>query len=306
MRIAVIGAGGVGGYHGARLAHAGHDVTFIARGEHLRAMQARGIVLRGPEEELAVPNVRVTEDAGALEAVDVTLFCVKLFDTEAAARTIAPLHARGGICISLQNGVDAQDRIATVLGAERVMGGLAFVSALIEAPGVIRYNAMKPAIRFGGPDGRFAERAGQFRDACLSAGIGAEFVSDIRTAQWHKFVGLATNAALTSLARQPAGVVYHDPELATLARSGFGEGAAVARALGISFPADIVERMFATHQGFPPGMYASMYHDLVRGKRLELESLSGLIVREGRRLGVPTPMHAMAYACLKPYVNGSG
>jgi 2-dehydropantoate 2-reductase len=305
MRFAIMGAGGVGGYYGAKLAQAGHDVTCIARGDHLRAIRARGMLLRGPDAESVVANVQATDDPGKLAAVDVILFCVKLFDTEAAARAIAPLHSKGGVCISLQNGVDGQHRIGAVLGADRVMGGLAYVSALVEAPGVIRYNTNSSSIRFGEADGKLSERAVQFRDACIAAGIGAEVVSDISAAQWHKFVGLATNAALTSLVRKPAGVVYHDPDLIALARAAFREGAEVARAMGIALPDDIVERQLANHQAFPPQMYASMYYDLARGRPLELESLSGLIVRKGRELGIPTPVHAMAYACLKPYMNGT-
>jgi len=305
MRFAIMGAGGVGGYYGAKLAQAGHDVACIARGDHLRAIQARGMLLRGPDAESVVANVQATDDPGKLAAVDVILFCVKLFDTEAAARAIAPLHSKGGVCISLQNGVDGQHRVSAVLGADRVMGGLAYVSALVEAPGVIRYNSKSSSIRFGEADGKLSERAVRFRDACIAAGIGAEVVSDIRAAQWHKFVGLATNAALTSLVRQPAGVVYHDPDLIALARAAFQEGADIARAMGIALPDDIVERQLANHQAFPPQMYASMYQDLARGRPLELESLSGLIVRKGRELGVPTPVHAMAYACLKPYVGGT-
>lgn len=305
MRFAIMGAGGVGGYYGARLAQAGHDVTFVARGEHLRAIQARGLSVLGPAGDMVLPGAQATDDPRELAPVDVVLFCVKLFDTEAAAHTIAPLLSKGGVCISLQNGVDGQHRIGAIVGSDRVIGGLAFVSAVIESPGVIRYASTTASIRFGEADGRASERAIQIRDACTSAGIGAEVVADIRAAQWHKFVGLTTNASLTSLVRKPAGVIYHDPDLIAIARAGFGEAAAVAKASAIALPDDIVDQALQTHQKFPPQMFASMYHDLVRGRRLELESLSGLIVRSGRALGVPTPFHAMAYACLKPYANGT-
>jgi len=305
MRIAIMGAGGVGGYYGGRLAQAGHDVTFITRGEHLRAIQARGLKLAGPAGDVVISGAQATDDPGQLAPVDVVLFCVKLFDTEAAARAIAPLLSKGGVCITLQNGVDGQHRIGAIVGDDRVIGGIAFVSALIESPGVIRYTSKAPSIKFGEADGRASERATRFRDACVSAGFDAELVADIRAAQWHKFVGLTVNAALTSLTRKPAGVIYHDPDLLALARAGFAEAAAVAKASTIPLPGDIVEQQLQNHQKFPPEMYASMYHDLVRGRRLELESLSGLIVQSGRALGVPTPFHAMAYACLKPYVNGT-
>lgn len=305
MRIAVMGAGGIGGFYGARLAQAGHDIAFITRGEHLRAIQAKGLSLVGPAGDAVISNAQATDDPGKLAPVDVVLFCVKLFDTEDAARAIAPLlSSQGGVCISLQNGVDGPQRIGAVVGDDRVMGGLAFVSSLIEAPGVIRYNSKAPSIRFGETDGRVSERATRFRDACVAAGFGAEVVTDIRAALWHKFVGLTVNAALTSLVRKPAGVVYHDADLLALAKAGFAEAAAVGKAMGVRLPDDIVEWQVRNHLGFPAGMYASMYHDLARGKRLELDSLSGLIVRKGKELGVPTPFHAMAYACLKPYMNG--
>jgi 2-dehydropantoate 2-reductase len=304
MRIAVMGAGGVGGYYGGRLAQAGHDLTFITRGEHLRAIQARGLKLVGTAGDVVIAGAQATDDPGRLAPVDVVLFCVKLFDTEDAARAIARLLSKGGVCVTLQNGVDGQHRIGAIVGTDRVIGGIAFVSALIESPGVIRYTSIAPSIKFGEADGRMTERAARFRDACVAAGIGAEVVADIRAAQWHKFVGLTVNAALASLTRKPAGVVYNDPDIVALARAMFAEGAAVASAMGIKLPEDIVEWQIQNHQKFPPGMYASMYHDLARGRRLELDSLSGLIIRKGRELGVPTPFHSMAYACLKPYVNG--
>ena len=305
MRIAVMGAGGVGGFYGGRLAQAGNDTTFITRGEHLRAIRAGGLSLKGPAGDAVVAGARATDNPAEVAPVDVVLFCVKLYDTEDAARAIAPLLSKGGVCITLQNGVDGPQRIGAVVGADRVMGGLAFVSALIESPGVIRYNSKSPSIKFGEAGGGMSERAIRFRDACMAAGVGAEVVPDIRAALWHKFVGLAVNASLTSLVRKPAGVCYHDPDLLALARSGFEECAAVAKAMGIGLPDDIVEWQVKNHQNFPPDMYASMYHDVARGRRLELDSLSGLIVRKGRELGLPTPFHSMAYACLKPYINGA-
>lgn len=305
MQIAIMGAGGVGGYYGGRLAQAGHEVTFITRGEHLRAIQAKGLSLVGAGGDSVVPGAKATDDPAQIAPVDVVLFCVKLFDTEDAARAIKPLLSKGGMCITLQNGVDGQQRIAAVVGDDRVLGGLAFVSALIESPGVIRYNSKAPSIKFGEADGRMSERATRFRDACVAAGFGAEVVADIRAALWHKFVGLTVNAALTGLVRQPAGAIYPDPDLMALARAGFEEAAAVAKAMGVKLPDDIVEWQVKNHLGFPAGMYASLYHDLVRGKRLEVESLSGLIARKGKELDIPTPFHSMAYACLKPYVNGT-
>lgn len=305
MRIAVMGAGAVGGYFGALLARAGHDVSFIARGAHMQAMRERGLVLDDPRGRIEVKNITVTDDAATLAPCDVTLFCVKTYDTESAAELVKPLVSRGGVVISLQNGVDGQDRIGKVIGADKVMGGLAFVSGVIVEPGVLKYTSNMSSLRFGEPDGSSSPRAVAFRDACQQAGFTAELMPDIRAAQWQKFVGLCTNAALTSLIRLPAGNIYHDPELLGLARHLMEEIVAVARAQSIELPADIVDHALGMHQKFPPTMYASMYHDHAKGRRTELESMSGMVLRRGRELGVPTPAHEFAYLCLKPYVNGA-
>lgn len=299
-----MGTGAVGAYFGAHLARGGHDVTFVARGEHLQAMRERGLSVVGPRGDFSLPKVNATANPAEIGAVDVVLMCVKLYDTESAARQIAPLLSNGGVCISLQNGVDAQERMGGIVGHDRVMGGLAFVSGVIEAPGIIRYASEMSTIRYGESNGSMSARAVAFRDACEAAGFKAELVADIRAAQWQKMVGLASNAALSCVVRQPAGVVYNDPDLIEVARGAFSEVKAVAEAQGIAMPHDIVERTLAMHQNFPPAMYASMYHDLARGRRLELDSLSGVVIRKGRELGVPTPVHTMAYAFLKPYMHG--
>ncbi len=305
MRIAVMGAGAVGGYFGALLAQAGHDVAFIARGEHGAAMRAQGIKLEGPRGDLVIRNVEVVEDPVRLAPCDVTLFCVKTYDTESAALAVKPLVALGGVVISLQNGIDSQDRIGRVIGDQCVMGGLAMVSGVIAAPGVIRYKSEMSSLQFGETDGSMSERATSFAKACNEAGFKAEAMPDIRKAQWSKFVGLCSNAALTSLMRLPVGHIYHREEGIALGLAAFREVEAVGRAEGIDLPVDIADRSLKLHQGFPPSMYASMYHDLSRGRRMELESFSGLVVRLGRKHGIPTPVHEMAYACLLPYLNGT-
>ncbi len=305
MRIAIMGAGAVGGYFGGLLSLAGNDVTFIARGEHLRALQQNGLTLETPNGTLRVTNAHFVTEPAAVGACDVVLFAVKAYDIEAAAASLKPLVQAGAAIVSVLNGVDHQDRIAAVVGAGRVLGGLALVSGVITAPGVIRYTSPMSALRFGESDGSMSARAIGFRDACVAAGFNAEVVADIRTAQWTKFVGLATNAVLTSLFRLPAGYIYHDAEIIPLARRGFEEVAAVARAQGIALPVDTAERALALHQSFPKTMYASMYHDVAKGKPMELDSLSGYIVRKGRELGVPTPVHEMAYLALKPYKDGT-
>jgi 2-dehydropantoate 2-reductase len=305
MKIAIMGAGSVGCYFGALLARSGEQVVFIARGAHLEAMRTQGLSVEGQRGSSSVSPVMATDDPASVGPVDVVLLCVKLYDTESATRAIAPLLAGGGVCISLQNGVDAQDRIGALIGAERVMGGLAYVSGVIEAPGRIRYTSPMSSLRFGEADGSSSRRAIAFRDACQRAGFEAVLSEDIRRTQWEKFVGLCTNAALTSLIRLPVGGIYHDPGLLPIARAAFEEVAAVGRAKGIALAAETAQRALEMHQGFPPGMYASMYHDLRQGRRIELESLSGLVVREGARLGVPTPVHEIAYRMLHPFLDGT-
>ncbi len=305
MRIVVMGAGGVGGYFGAYLAQAGHDVAFVARGAHLEAMQANGLRLEGSRGDIVLPKVTATEDPATLGGTaDVVLFAVKLYDTETAGVTLMPIVGPQTMVVTLQNGVDGPDRLAQVLGARTVLGGAAYVSALIAEPGVVRYTSDMSRIVFGELDGSRSERAARLADACIAAGFGAEVSADIRATLWEKFVLLATNSALTTVLRKPAGEIYHDAELAGVAREMMEEVAALAAAEGIAIDPQTVERSIALTRSFPPGMYASMYHDLARGRRIEAESLSGLVSRLGRARGVPVPLHTMAWAAMKPWVNG--
>jgi 2-dehydropantoate 2-reductase len=305
VRITVMGAGAVGGWFGGLLSRSGHDVTFVARGAHLAAMRERGLVLDAPDGRITIDHARFVEKPEEARGCDVVLFAVKAYGIEAAAAPLKPLVERGACVVSVLNGVDHQDRIAAVLGTGSVLGGLAMVSGVIVEPGVIRYTSTMSSLRFGEADGSVSARAAAFRDACKQAGFSADVVPDIRAAQWSKFVGLATNAALTSLWRLPAGAIYHDPETIPLALRAFGEVAAVARAEGVALADDIVERTLALHQSFPKTMYASMYHDLAKGRPLELDSFSGHVVRRGRARGVATPVHEMAWLALKPYLHGA-
>jgi 2-dehydropantoate 2-reductase len=300
-----MGAGAVGGYFGGLLSRAGHDVSFIARGAHGAAIRANGLALDTPRGRLQVKGARCVEHPSEVGPCDVVLFAVKAYDIEAAAAPLQPLVDGGACIVSVLNGVDHQDRLAAVLGAGCVLGGLAMVSGVIVQPGEIRYTSDMSGLRFGEADGSMSARATAFKAACEGAGFQAELVADIRAAQWAKFVGLATNAALTSLFRQPAGRIYHDPDTIPMATRAFAEVAAVARAEGIELPADIVARTLALHQSFPRTMYASMYHDLAKGRPLELDSFSGHVWRRGRALGVSTPVHEVAWLALKPYLHGT-
>lgn len=301
-----MGAGGVGGYFGAHLAHAGHDVVFVARGAHLEAIRTKGFRLEGSRGDIVLGSVGATDDPATIDGpADVVLFAVKLYDTEAAGEMIRPVVGPETMVVNLQNGVDGPDRLAAVVGADTVLGGAAYVSALIAEPGVVRYTSDMSRIVFGELDGRRSERAVAFRDACRAAGFEAEVSTDIRATLWDKFVLLATNAGLTTLLRKPAGEVYTDPEIMELAQALMREVVAVAAAEGIATSPDIVERSVALSRSFPPGMYASMYHDLARGRRLEVESLSGLIARRGAALAVPVPHHTTIWCALKPHAAGN-
>lgn len=304
MRLAIIGAGAVGAYFGARLAAAGNEVVFVARGAHLAALQARGLMVHGARGKHTVPGAAFVAAGAPIKAVDGVLLCVKLYDLEGAAELARPLVAQGAWCVTLQNGVDAQHRVGALLGGEHVLGGIAFVSALIEHPGVVRYTSDMSSMVFGELDGRLSDRALALQAVCRAAGFDAQACPDIELRQWTKFVGLATNAALTSLTRQNAAYCYHDPVMLPFARAAIAEAEAVGRAAGIALAADIAQHTLGLLQGFPPGMYASMYHDLVANRRLELDSLSGHLVRLGAQLGVATPVHGLAYVCLRPYAAG--
>jgi 2-dehydropantoate 2-reductase len=243
-------------------------------------------------------------DPAAIGHVDVVLFCVKLYDTETAAELIRPLIGPHSMVISVQNGVDGAERIGHVLGERYVMAGSAYISAKISEPGVVTYTGDWSKLVFGETDGSVSERAQRFYAACRDTGFEAEISRDIQKTLWSKFVLLATNAAMTSLARQPLGVVYGDADLRRVAAAAMREVYAVALARGVTLDTDIVEQMLARSKTLPADMTTSMHHDLTAGKPLEVESLSGLIAKLGDQLGVDTPVHRMAYACLKPYRNG--
>jgi 2-dehydropantoate 2-reductase len=306
MRIVIMGAGGVGGYFGAHLAQAGHDVVFVARGPHLQAMRRRGLRLEGERGDIVLSNVEATDDPATLDGpADAILFAVKLYDTESAGAALKPLVGPETMVVSLQNGVDGPERLASVLGGGAVLGGAAYVSALIAEPGTVRYTSDMSRIVFGELNGTVSARAEALADTCGAAGFAADVSADIHATLWEKFVLLATNSALTSVLRKPAGEIYHDPELVGIAREMMEEVAALAAAEGVAIAADTVDRSIALTRTFPAGMYASMYHDLVRGRRLEAEGLSGLVSRRGRAHGVPVPLHTMAWAALKPWVDGA-
>jgi 2-dehydropantoate 2-reductase len=305
MRIAIVAPGGVGGYFGGLLARSGEEVAALARGAHLAAIKHSGLRVKGPRGDFTV-RIDASDDAMQLGTADVVIFAVKLFQAEAASRAAAPLFGPGTIGLSLLNGINGPQLIGQALPGVTVLAGCAYVSAVVAAPGQVRYTGAMSSIVFGAPagDGALREKAADFAQRCLRAGFGAEMTEDVRSALWNKLIGLSANAALTAASRLPAGPLYSDPDVLAVAAALIGETTAVARAQGISLPDDIEEEWLARLKSFPPGMYASMYHDIAKGGPLEVEGFSGHIVREGKRLGVSTPHHAALYAVLKPHAGG--
>ena len=305
MRIAVIGAGGVGGAFGAALAMAGADVTFVARGVHLAAMHTNGLKVLGPRGDVHLSPTHATNDPASIGIVDIVLFCVKLWDVESAGSAIRPLVGPSTAVIPLQNGIDASDRLIPLLGKEAVMGGVALISAKIAEPGVIRQTGTFMRLVFGELDGRPSQRGVAFRSLCQRAGFDCSNTNAILTALWDKFVLLATNSSVVALTRLPIGKLRDDPEVFALFERGFAEVAAVGRARGVSLRADIEARMLELTRNAPCEILPSMAVDLLRGNKLELPWLGGKVVALGREHGVPTPTHETMYAALKPYANGA-
>ncbi len=304
MRIAVVGAGGVGGGYGAALAAAGADVTFIARGNHLAAMRSEGLRIESPRGDTHLRPTQATDDPATVGPVDIVLFCVKLWDVESAGAAIGPLVGDGTAVIPLQNGIDAPQRLIPILGPSAVMGGVANISATIAAPGVIRQTGTVMRMVFGELDGTASPRAQAFAALCAKAGIDGVPSTAIQTDLWMKFILLASNAGIMALSRLPVGKLRDDPEITPWFATAYEEVAAVGRAAGVALPADAVARTLDFNRKAPPDLMASMAIDLLRGNRIELPWLSGKVVALGREHGVPTPVHAFIHAMLKAYIMG--
>jgi 2-dehydropantoate 2-reductase len=303
MRIVVVGAGGVGGYFGARLARAGHDVTMVARGAHLDALRSRGLVVRSAVEGESIAPVAAVEKTAGLPTADAVLLCVKSFDTETAVAGLGGIVGVDTPVLSLQNGVDNEEKIDVALGPGRALGGVAYVFAAIEAPGVIAHH-FAGRIVLGELDGRRTPRAEALSQAFAGAGVPVTLSDDIRRTLWEKYLMISAQAGMTGLTRCPIGVIRDTPESWRMYREIVEELAAVGRAAGVALPGDAVATTLTAVGQLAPHLYSSLHHDLVHGKRLELEALHGHAVRLGRRLGVPTPMLSAVYAALAPSAEG--
>ena len=304
MRVLMLGAGGVGGYFGAKLAQAGEDVTFLARGRHLAAIRASGLRVRSAIDGEWVVKATAVEELTGAPPVDVVFLSVKANDTEGVLERARPAVGPDTAVVSLQNGVQSVEIIDRVLGPGHALGGAAYIFAVIEEPGVIAHRLLG-RIAFGELDGRRTARAEHVLAALTAAKIPVDLSPDIRRVMWEKYLLICAQAGMTAVARAPSGVLRaHEPTWA-MYRALVEEVAAVGRAEGIALGADSVASVMKAAESLAPTAYSSLHHDLVNGKPLELEALHGYLVRLGQRHGVPTPMASAVYAALLPHAAGS-
>ena len=301
MKIAVYGAGAVGGYLGAKLADGGSDVTLIARGAHLEALRRDGLTLMTPAGERATKRIRAEAEPAAVGPVDVVLFLVKSYDTDAGADRISPLLGDRTSVVSLQNGVDNEDRLAAVVGRDRVLGGSAYILVSVVEPGVIRVGRA-PRIVIGELDpGRPSERVVALVDAMQAAGIDAHADADVRRVKWEKYVLLVAFSAVTATTQLTIGDVRASTAATEMLRAVMTEAWTVGRALGVPLADDLVDRQFAMVMAQKDTEATSLRHDLITGHRMELDALQGTLRRLGREVGVPTPWTDAAFAILEPW-----
>jgi 2-dehydropantoate 2-reductase len=300
MRIAVYGAGGVGGYFGGRLAQAGADVHLIARGGHLQALREHGLKVRSVHGDFEVP-VPATDDPAEVGCCDFVLLCVKTFDTGAALARLGPLVGAGTAVMSLQNGVDNEQKLAQAVGEDHVMGGAAFIFAGIAGPGIIVHTGGPATITFGELNGRITQRAQRLKTWCERAGFGAELSTDIKTVLWAKLAFISAQAGMTAAVRLPIGEI----RTAKAAWAGFhrlfAEVCAVAEADGHPIPQPAQDRALALARAIEPGSFSSLHDDLVAGRRMELDALHGFIARRAAEHGLAAPMSEAVYAILQPW-----
>ncbi|MBB3331779.1 2-dehydropantoate 2-reductase [Halomonas campaniensis] len=301
MRFAIMGSGGVGGYFGARLAEAGHAVTFIARGEHLAAMRRDGLTVSSIAGDVHLPEVSATDDPAEVGAVDCVLVAVKAWQVPEAARAIRPMIGPDTFVVPLENGVEAADELAAVLGQAHVLQGLCGILAWREGPGHIRHAGVDPFVRFGERDNRRSKRAERLNEAFDAArGVAAEIPDDIQVAVWSKFLFICAMSGIGSITRAPIGVTRTLPETREMIERLLAEIEAVARALGVALPRDAATRALRFIDALPEASTASMQRDIMAGLPSELESQNGAVVRLGRQAGVETPVNALVHAALLP------
>lgn len=304
MRIAIVGAGGTGGYYGGLLARAGEDVTFLARGRQLEVLRTNGLTVKSRLAGTFSLPVHVTSDPQKIEPVDLVLFSLKMYDLQTA---LAGLHYFLGpetVVLPIQNGIDAAEQIGQVVGMQHMIGGVAYVTSQIESPGIIAQTAGTGSIELGELAGGQSERTQRLQQVLRHAGISTELPPDIRVALWTKFIFICAFSGVTALTRLSLGQVFACLETSELVKEVLREGEALARARGIALPADIVERGYKSLQALEPWAKGSMAFDLLAGRRLEIEALNGTMVRLGREQNRAVPFNYTIYAALKPYEHG--
>jgi len=300
MKIGVVGAGGVGGYYGARLASAGAEVGLIARGDHLAAIREHGLRVRADEGEFTL-RVAASDDPAEIGPCDAILFCVKSYDTEQAAALLGPLLKQETGVVSLQNGVDNEEKIAARIGPEHVIGGVSFILAHIAEPGVVEQVGSVRRVIFGELDGSRSERVERMLAEFRKAEIDSDIADDIRVVLWDKFAFLCALAGLTAVTRLPIDELLAVPGTRELFREMVGEVALVARAEGVELAGDIVDQKTAFAENLGPDSFSSLHHDLVTGHRLELDALHGELTRRAARHGIPVPVSETIYSLLRPW-----
>jgi 2-dehydropantoate 2-reductase len=300
MRFAVVGAGGVGGYFGGRLAKGGAEVAFIARGATLEALRRGGLRVDSFQGDFALDSVVATDDPADVGPVDVVLVAVKAWQIAEVAGRLGPLLGADTAVIPLENGLEASDLLAAAVGRDHVMGGLCGIVSFIESPGHIRHAGIDPFIMFGELDNARSARVDRVAAGMKAAGVDGQIAPDIHRSMWTKFLFIAPMSGVGSVTRVPVGIWRSMPEPRRLALLGLEEIGAIAVARGISLAPDAVERTMERYDGLPPGSTSSLQRDLMAGKPSELEAQIGAVVRLGRDAGVPTPVHDFLYAALLP------
>ena len=304
MRFAVMGSGAVGGYYGAKLARAGHEVTFMARGPHLDAIRRNGLEVRSPALGDFTVRARAESDTAVVGPVDVVLFAVKAYDNATAIPALRPLLGPATSVLTLQNGVDSATELAAVVGPDAVLGGTTYIATALAAPGVIEQTGAHRRILFGEVFGalpRLSARVTALRDVLAAADIQVEAVEDARIPIWEKFIFLVPLAGFTGAARLPIGAIWQDPWCRAQFLEGSREVERVARAEGVAVAPDMIERISKYVEMIPGSMRSSLLIDLSQGKRIEVEALHGAVVRRGGRAGVAVPIMSTLYAVLKPW-----
>jgi 2-dehydropantoate 2-reductase len=300
MRFAVIGTGGVGGYLGGRLAASGEEVTFVARGEHLRAIRTHGLHVESIEGDFAVQPAHSTDNPAEIGPVDFVLVAVKAWQVPELAPALLPLIGPTTTVVPFQNGVEAPSELSAALGAAHVIGGVCFIGSTIAAPGRIRHFAAKPKVCVGELKDGPSPRLDRLVQAFTHAGVEAEVLWNIRSAMWEKFLFITAYAGVGAVTRAPAGVLHTLPQARAMLKRAMEEVAAVASATGIVLPADVIPRTLADFAELPPNAMASMQRDIINGRPSELDALNGAVVRMGHARGVSTPLHAFIAQSLAP------